>query len=111
MATLVERHSRFAMLVRVENKNTGTVVAALTEKVRTLPEGLMSSLTWDRGKEMASHKLFIVATDVQVYFCDPGRKQSSKLAGCGHALHVPAGAFACNEPGWPLLGPEGAAGA
>lgn len=71
MATLVERHSRFVMLVRVENKNTDTVVAALTEKVRTLPEGLMNSLTWDRGKEMASHKLFTVATDVQVYFCDP----------------------------------------
>jgi IS30 family transposase len=71
IATLVERHSRFLMLVRVENKNTDTVVAALTQKVQTLPPGLMSSLTWDRGKEMASHKTFTVATDVQVYFCDP----------------------------------------
>jgi IS30 family transposase len=71
IATLVERHSRFVMLVRVENKNTDIVVAALTEKVQALPEGLMRSLTWDRGKEMASHKVFTVSTDVQVYFCDP----------------------------------------
>jgi IS30 family transposase len=71
IATLVERHSRFVVLVRVENKNTDTVVAALTEKVQALPDGLMRSLTWDRGKEMASHKVFTVSTDVQVYFCDP----------------------------------------
>jgi IS30 family transposase len=71
IATLVERHSRFLMLVRVENKNTDTVVGALIQQIKTLPEGLMSSLTWDRGKELASHKTFTVATDVQVYFCDP----------------------------------------
>ncbi len=71
IATLVERHSRFLMLLRVENKNTDTVVAALIRQVQNLPEGLMSSLTWDRGKELASHKTFTVATDVQVYFCDP----------------------------------------
>lgn len=71
VATLVERQSRFVMLVRVENKNTATVVSALTETVKKLPEGLMATLTWDRGKEMASHKSFTIATDVQIYFCDP----------------------------------------
>jgi transposase, IS30 family len=71
IATLVERQSRFVMLVRVKNKDTATVVSALTDTVKKLPEGLMSTLTWDRGKEMASHKNFTVATDVQVYFCDP----------------------------------------
>jgi IS30 family transposase len=71
IATLVERHSRYAVLVQVDSKDTTTVVAALIRKVQTLPEGLMATLTWDRGKEMASHKNFTVATDVQVYFCDP----------------------------------------
>jgi IS30 family transposase len=71
VATLVERQSRFVMLVRVENKNTATVVGALTETVKNLPQGLMATLTWDRGKEMASHKSFTIATDVQIYFCDP----------------------------------------
>jgi IS30 family transposase len=71
IATLVERHSRFAVLVKVDSKDTATVVAALIRKVQTLPEGLMATLTWDRGKELASHKSFTVATDVQVYFCDP----------------------------------------
>jgi IS30 family transposase len=71
IATLVERHSRFAVLVKVDSKDTATVVAALTRKVQTLPQGLMATLTWDRGKEMASHRNFTVATDVQVYFCDP----------------------------------------
>jgi IS30 family transposase len=71
IATLVERHSRFAVLVQVDGKDTATVVAALIRKVQTLPEGLMATLTWDRGKEMASHKNFTVATDIKVYFCDP----------------------------------------
>jgi IS30 family transposase len=71
IATLVERHSRFTVLVQVNSKDTATVVAALIRKVQTLPEGLMATLTWDRGKELASHKRFTVATDIQVYFCDP----------------------------------------
>lgn len=71
VATLVERHSRFVVVVQVDSKDTATVVAALIRKVQTLPQGLMATLTWDRGKEMASHKNFTVATDVQVYFCDP----------------------------------------
>jgi IS30 family transposase len=71
IATLVERRSRFVMLVRVDNRETATVVDALTRHVQQLPAGLMSTLTWDQGKEMAAHKRFTVATDVQVYFCDP----------------------------------------
>jgi IS30 family transposase len=71
IATLVERHSRFAMLVKVPSKNTEAVVAALSRRVRKLPATLRRSLTWDRGLEMARHKAFTVATDVKVYFCDP----------------------------------------
>lgn len=71
IATLVERHSRFLMLIRVPSKDTAVVVAALSKHVRKLPTTLRRSLTWDRGLEMAKHKDFTVATDVQVYFCDP----------------------------------------
>ena len=71
IATLVERHSRFAMLIKVPSKDTAVVVAALSKPVRKLPATLRRSLTWDRGLEMAKHKEFTVATDVQVYFCDP----------------------------------------
>jgi IS30 family transposase len=59
------------MLVRVPNKETQTVVRALARRVRRLAPGLMKSLTWDRGLELAAHRSFTVATDVQVYFCDP----------------------------------------
>ena len=71
MATLVERHSRFALLIKVPSKDTEVVVAALSRHVRKLPATLRRSLTWDRGLEMAKHKTFTVATDVTVYFCDP----------------------------------------
>jgi IS30 family transposase len=71
IATLVERHSRFLMLIKVPSKDTTVVVAALSKRVRKLPATLRRSLTWDRGLEMAKHKAFTVATDVQVYFCDP----------------------------------------
>jgi len=71
MVTLVERHSRFAMLIKVPSKDTATVVGALSKHVCKLPQQLRRSLTWDRGKEMADHKNFTVATNVQVYFCDP----------------------------------------
>src|ERR1700693_2610705 len=71
IATLVERHSRFTMLVKVSSKDTATVVAALSQHVRRLPASLRRSLTWDRGLEMAQHKSFTVATNVKVYFCDP----------------------------------------
>ena len=71
LGTLVERQSRYVVLVRLPNKATDTVVQALTRTVRTLPRGLMRTLTWDRGPELAAHARFTVATDVQVYFCDP----------------------------------------
>jgi IS30 family transposase len=71
VATLVERRSRFCMLVKVPGKDTATVVAALSQHVLQLPATLRRSLTWDRGLEMAQHKNFTMATDVQVYFCDP----------------------------------------
>ena len=71
IATLVERHSRLLMLIKVPGKETAVVVAALSKHVRKLPATLRRSLTWDRGLEMAKHKEFTVATDVQVYFCDP----------------------------------------
>jgi IS30 family transposase len=69
--TLVERGSRFCILGKVSGKETATVVAALIQLVQKLPASLWRSLTWDRGLEMAQHKSFTIATDVQVYFCDP----------------------------------------
>lgn len=71
IATLVERHSRFTMLVKVDGKDTKTVVAALSRQMRRLPEQLRLSLTWDRGMELADHKTFTIATNADVYFCDP----------------------------------------
>jgi IS30 family transposase len=71
IATLVERQSRFLLLVRVRGKDTTSVVRALKRRVRGLPNGLMQSLTWDRGMELAAHHAFTVATNVRVYFCDP----------------------------------------
>ena len=71
VATLVERQSRYVMLVRLPNKETQTVVRAVARRIRRLPQGLAKSLTWDRGTEFAAHRAFTLATDVQVYFCDP----------------------------------------
>ena len=71
IATLVERHSRYVMLVRLPDRNAPTVARALARRIQRLPNSLKQSLTWDRGKEMAQHKQFTIATDVQVYFCDP----------------------------------------
>jgi IS30 family transposase len=71
IATLVERQSRFVQLIKVASKDANTVGRALTRHVRRLPDGLMASLTWDRGLEMAHHARFSVATEVAVYFCDP----------------------------------------
>jgi IS30 family transposase len=71
IATLVERHSRYVMLVKVDSKDTVTVTKALAVKIRQLPAELRRSLTWDRGSEMAAHKDFTIATDLKVYFCDP----------------------------------------
>lgn len=71
IATLVERQSRFVIIVKVADKRTENVVAALIKAVRKLPVALRRSLTWDRGAELANHAQFTVATDVKVYFCDP----------------------------------------
>jgi len=71
IATLVERHSRFVMLAKVENKDTKSVVAALIKQARKLPKELYRSLTWDRGSEMAGHAKFTMATKIDVFFCDP----------------------------------------
>lgn len=71
IATLVERRSRFVLLVQTNGKDTPSVVDALIRQVKQLPVGLMASLTWDRGSELAQHKRFIVATDIAMYFFDP----------------------------------------
>lgn len=71
IATLVERQTRYAMLVKLDGKDSQTVVKALIKSARKLPQELYKSLTWDRGTEMHAHKQFTMATDVQVYFCDP----------------------------------------
>lgn len=71
IATLVERHTRYVMLVKVANKDAETVANALIKNARKLPQELYKTLTWDRGTEMADHKRFTLATDIKVYFCDP----------------------------------------
>ena len=71
IATLVERHSRYVMLVKVANKDTESVVSALIKQSQRLPADLYKSLTWDRGKEHADHQRLTLATQVEVYFCDP----------------------------------------
>ena len=71
IATLVERHTRYVMLAKVANKETNTVVSALIKQAKKLPGELYKSLTWDRGKELADHRRFSLATDIDVYFCDP----------------------------------------
>lgn len=71
IVTLVERHSRYVMLAKVANRDSRSVITALIDQAKRLPDELLKSLTWDRGKEMADHKRFSLATDVKVYFCDP----------------------------------------
>src|SRR3954470_15029900 len=71
IVTLVERHSRYVLLAKVPNRDSQSVISALIDQAKHLPEELRRSLTWDRGKEMAEHKRFTLATDVAVYFCDP----------------------------------------
>ena len=65
------KDTRYVMLVKLASKETETVINALIKNARTLPQELYQSLTWDRGKEMADHKRFTLATDIKVYFCDP----------------------------------------
>lgn len=104
IATLVERSSRFTLLVRVAGKDTVSVVSALSAKVQRLPEELMVSLTWDRGMEMADHKKFSIATDVAVYFADPkspwqrgSNENTNKLLRQYFAKGTSLGAFTQND--------------
>lgn len=69
--TLVERRSRFVMLAKIRDNKTITVISALIRQARELPAELYKTLTWDRGAEMTSHTRFTIATDIQIYFCDP----------------------------------------
>lgn len=71
IATLVERHTRYVMLAKVDSKDSETVINALIKQAHKLPREVYKSLTWDRGSEMAEHKRFTLATDIKVYFCDP----------------------------------------
>ena len=71
IATLVERHTRYVTLAKVANKDTQTVVSALIKQAKKLPNELYKSLTWDRGKELTDHRRFTLATNIEVYFCDP----------------------------------------
>ena len=71
IATLVERQSRYVCLIKVDNKTTEEVVNRLIEQAKTLPSNLYQSLTWDRGAELKQHRRFTLATDINVYFCDP----------------------------------------
>lgn len=77
VVTLVERQSRYVILAKVANKETVTVVSALIRQAHKLPRELYRSLTWDRGKELADHRRFTLATDVDVYFCDPKARGSA----------------------------------
>ena len=71
IATLVERHTRYVLLAKLDNKKTQTVVDALIKQAHKLPDELYKSLTWDRGTEMTGHQRFTLTTDINVYFCDP----------------------------------------
>jgi len=71
IATLVERHTRYVMLAKVKSKDTETVISALIKQSKKLPVELYKSLTWDRGTELADHQRFTLATNIDVYFCDP----------------------------------------
>lgn len=71
IATVVERQSRFTILCKCERRTTASVVDTLTKQMKKLPAQLCKSLTWDRGQELSAHKTFTVATDMEVYFCDP----------------------------------------
>ena len=71
IATLVGRHTRYVMLAKVKGKDTETVVTALIKQSKKLPTELYKSLTWDQGKELADHQRFSLATNIDVYFCDP----------------------------------------
>jgi IS30 family transposase len=71
IGTLVERRTRFVLLLKLNNGTADEVCRAMTKRIKTLPSELRRSVTWDQGNEMALHREFTVATGMQVYFCDP----------------------------------------
>ena len=71
VATLVERSTRFGMIIAVDNHTTRHVTERIAQHVSRLPQQLKRSLAWDQGKELAAHAQFSVATNIPVYFCDP----------------------------------------
>jgi IS30 family transposase len=81
VATLVERYSRFTLLVKVDGKDATTVASALTRQIKRLPDELRRSLTWDRGPELAKHREISLATDMAIYFCDRNRPAKSPCPG------------------------------
>jgi hypothetical protein len=83
IATLVERQTRYVTLAKIANKDTQTVVSALIQQAKTIPNELYKSLTWDRGKELADHRRFTLATNIDVYFCDP------KVRGSVDPMRIP----------------------
>ncbi len=94
IATLVERQSRYVMLAKVRKKDTEPVVNALIKHAHKLPHELYRSLTWDRGKEMADHRRFTLATDIKVYFCDsrsPWQRGSNENANGLLRQYLPKG--------------------
>ena len=95
IATLVERQTRYLLLVKVPGKDSARVVDALAAQVRTLPRQLWASLTWDRGVELAAHRRFSIATDVAVYFCDPA------APGSGAPTRTPTGCCASTSRSGP----------
>ncbi len=103
MVTLVEWHTRFTALVEVPGKDRAVVVAALTRQVRKLPSALRRCLTWDRGREMAKHKTFTVASNVKVYFCDPQspfqRGSNANTNGLLRMTILPEKKQTCQRPG------------
>ncbi len=92
IATLIERHSRYVMLVKVANKDTESVVSTLIKQSQRLPRELYKSLTWDRGKELADHPRLTMATDVDVYFCHPSPH------GNADQMKIPIGCFGSIYP-------------
>lgn len=90
IATLVERHSRYVMLVKIGGQDSETVINALVKNARKLPQELYKSLTWDRGKEMAGHTRFTLATDIKVYFCDPHPNSVTNSMACMNVFCVVA---------------------
>ena len=71
IGTIVERQTRYLLLIKLEANDAKTVRKAFAKKLREFPESLRKTLTYDRGKEMADHAKFTISTGMKVFFCDP----------------------------------------